>query len=845
MTLTIFFSSPGTYIIDDDGIRGNNASVVRNSAGAILFPFTHPSDTISFIAEVPGITFIFNTADSFGPADVVVGSLADSGLCPDTIVVRNLRSDGAITLVSNGRITEGGIDSSADIAAAVLVLSAVTGIGTSANALEIQTTFIEAETGTGGINRANFGQVQVGGITADVAGLNVVSSGNLSFSTVGSIFLSDTTAGSTVHGGDLSGNVTLSAIGATSDIYAPINQPAIFAAGGGITLNAGRDILMGVGGSNFNNDILANGDIRINAGRDFQLDGTSNIRTGAFGGVVGGDIFVTAGQNIGLTNTTGGLQTIEAFDGNVSLTTGPGGTYFQNAFFSSAIQTTGDIFLNADNVLLLNGGLNTTGVGQVTIGPVTLGRSIDLGRTTDPADMLALSTAELDRIFSLNLVVGGLNAGSIEVSAPWAPTIVRNLTLHSLSEIFVRSSVTLDGSLTLRAGDDLHFSAAASFVSGSGNFTAFVDDAQDDDGLGGFGTLAGTLSVAGTIRLDGNLDTDTLNGSGANDILMGNGGNDSLSGGGGNDLLNGGLGRDIMTGGTGDDTFVVDHALDQTIEAAGEGIDTVESSIGRTLAPEIERLVLTGTANINGNGNALDNVIFGNSGANQLDGKAGVDTLRGLGGNDTYIVETVGDTVIELDASGTDLVKSSVTFTLGNHIENLTLTGAAPINGTGNSLANTILGNSNANTLNGGGGGDTLKGGSGIDALLGNSGDDDLFGGNGNDDLTGGGGADGFRFDSALNATANVDDILDFAPADDTIFLDRDIFTGIGANGTLAAGAFRAGTVAVDADDRILYDPATGQIRYDADGAGGAAAILFATVAPGTVLTNADFSAYI
>ena len=54
MTLTIFFSSPGTYIIDDDGIRGNNASAVRDANGNILFPFTHPADSITFIAEVPG-----------------------------------------------------------------------------------------------------------------------------------------------------------------------------------------------------------------------------------------------------------------------------------------------------------------------------------------------------------------------------------------------------------------------------------------------------------------------------------------------------------------------------------------------------------------------------------------------------------------------------------------------------------------------------------------------------------------------------------------------------------------------------------------------------------------------
>lgn len=91
-------------------------------------------------------------------------------------------------------------------------------------------------------------------------------------------------------------------------------------------------------------------------------------------------------------------------------------------------------------------------------------------------------------------------------------------------------------------------------------------------------------------------------------------------------------------------------------------------------------------------------------------------------------------------------------------------------------------------------------------------GNDNLFGGGGNDYLTGGTGLDRFRFDTILNAATNVDDILDFSVADDAIFLDRDIFTGIAADGTLAASAFVNGTAAGDANDRIIYDGATGSI---------------------------------
>ena len=138
-----------------------------------------------------------------------------------------------------------------------------------------------------------------------------------------------------------------------------------------------------------------------------------------------------------------------------------------------------------------------------------------------------------------------------------------------------------------------------------------------------------------------------------------------------------------------------------------------------------------------------------------------------------------------------------------------------------------------------------LDGGAADDTLDGGGGGDDLYGGFGDDTLNGGTGLDKFFFDTALNASLNVDDILDFTVADDTIFLDRSIFTGIAANGTLAATAFVNGAAAADASDRIIYDSATGNIFYDEDGTGATAQILFATVVPGTALTNADFSAFI
>src|SRR5262249_30662662 len=144
----------------------------------------------------------------------------------------------------------------------------------------------------------------------------------------------------------------------------------------------------------------------------------------------------------------------------------------------------------------------------------------------------------------------------------------------------------------------------------------------------------------------------------------------------------------------------------------------VQSSIGYTLGVNVENLTLTGSANINGTGNADANTIIGNIGDNTLDGGAGSDTMSGGLGKDTYVVDNPSDVVLENASEGTDTVQSSVTYTLGANVENLTLTGSANIDATGNGDANTLTGNSGNNILNGLGGADTMSGGDGNDTYF-------------------------------------------------------------------------------------------------------------------------------
>ncbi|VVE67449.1 Bifunctional hemolysin/adenylate cyclase [Pandoraea anapnoica] len=217
--------------------------------------------------------------------------------------------------------------------------------------------------------------------------------------------------------------------------------------------------------------------------------------------------------------------------------------------------------------------------------------------------------------------------------------------------------------------------------------------------------------------------------------ISGSSGNDTLVGDAGGNILDGRAGADVMEGRTGDDTYFVDDAGDIVTEHAGGGFDTVKASISYTLPDEVEALELIGDAAINGTGNAKVNRITGNDAANMLDGGAGADVLVGGKGNDVYIVDDTSDRVLEREGEGADTVLSSVSFTLGDHVENLSLTGTASINATGNALANRLVGNAGDNRILGGDGDDWLDGGAGNDYLIGGAGSDTyLFGrGSGND----------------------------------------------------------------------------------------------------------------
>ncbi len=348
---------------------------------------------------------------------------------------------------------------------------------------------------------------------------------------------------------------------------------------------------------------------------------------------------------------------------------------------------------------------------------------------------------------------------------------------------------------------------ADELTGGTGDDVYVVDDVNDAVvEVAGEGTDT-VLTSLGTYALGENVERLLFTGSGdfagtgnglAN-ILKGGGGNDSLSGGDGSDKLNGRLGADSMAGGRDNDTYYVDDLNDVVVEAAGEGTDTVITTLAAyTLGADVERLTFAGSGAFTGTGNGLANILkggsgedslFGGDGHDKLNGGLGADSMAGGRDNDAYYVDDPDDVVVEAVNEGTDTVFTTLAaYTLGTNVERLTFNGSGGFTGTGNALAN------------------TLKGGDGDDSLFGDDGNDKLAGGAGADELTGGRGDDVFCFD---RGEAEGDLVMDFA-GNGAARGDRLLFSGYG---TAAEGAsftaLSATTWQVTSADRLTQEVIT------------------------------------
>jgi Ca2+-binding RTX toxin-like protein len=543
--------------------------------------------------------------------------------------------------------------------------------------------------------------------------------------------------------GDSIENVTLSGI---ASIGAIGNDLANTLTGnGGDNLLDGRggvDVLIGGAG----NDIYVIDDAGeavegTNAGTDeirtalavFTL--TANFENLTALGAVGQILNGNAGANV----ITGGASA-DVIDGGAGADTMAGGLGDD----SYTVDAGGDLVTEGANEGTDRVQASVTYVIGANIESLTLTGSAAIDGTGNVLANLLTGNGAANRLdggAGADEMIGGLgddvyvldNSGDLVTEAASAGTdSVESSVSHALGANIERLTLTGaalnatgNGLVNTLIGNGLNnalngLGGADSMAGGAGHDTYIVDNADD---LVTEALSAGndTVQASITFTLGDNVEHLTLTGTGS---ISGTGNalNNIINGNNSANFLNGGIGADFMTGGGGDDTYFVDNASDKVTEVAGGGTDTVNSSVNWTLGAETERLVLTGTGSLTGIGNDLANIITGNAAANILNGGIGADTMQGGLGNDTYVVDNAGD--VTTDTGGVDTVQSSVTVTLHASIDNLILTGAAAVNGTGNGLWNVMTGNSAANTLDGGIGNDILSGGLGADTLIGGAGHD-------------------------------------------------------------------------------------------------------------------------
>jgi Ca2+-binding RTX toxin-like protein len=503
---------------------------------------------------------------------------------------------------------------------------------------------------------------------------------------------------------------------------------------------------------------------------------------------------------------------------------------------------------SSNRSVIANSGLITGGTMAIQRfqGAVDILEVHNSGEISSPSLAFYSAGQATDRIFNSGLIAGDvwLGAGDDTVNNAGgriAGTVLGESGMDQMlggsfedkfdggGDIDLLSGGGGNDGLSGNTGDDFMFGGEGNDLLSGGADSDHIDgDAGDDTADGGTG--ADVMSGgAGNDFLHGHTDTDQIDGGAGNDTVDGGTGSDIVSGGADNDQINGGTDDDTLNGDAGNDTL------------NGEtGKDTMSGGLGD------DQL----------NGGADVDTLKGDAGNDTLNGGAGADKMDGGAGDDSFIADNAADVIVDT-AGGIDRIVASFNFSLADaahvqgSVEKLALAGTGNINGTGNALANTLTGNAGNNTLKAGAASDTVTGAAGNDSLFGEAGNDvlsgglgadKLYGGLGKDTMTGGAQADQFVFDTAPNTAANRDVVTDFVHGQDKFLLENAVFAKVGAPGVLKAGAFHAGTAAHDADDRIVYNKATGVLSYDADGNGTLPAVQFALLTNKPVLTATDFA---
>ena len=389
------------------------------------------------------------------------------------------------------------------------------GVGTAAEPLETDVDNIEADTTDLGIFVADSGAATVGGVSAALTGLRVQTTGDLSFTTNGTMSLDDTDglamvqgAGNTGTGGD----ITLTSIGAAADITAVADRDAVTAPAGSISLVAGRDITLGSGPSH-DNDVRAILGVTLSAARDIRVEGFSDVASDDFALNSGADAVITAGEDIDISSNNGDDASVGASGtagGDALLTAGPDDIVSVTVSFGNAVfSNSGNVRIEADDINIASAsGITTSQGGAVNVLNQTTGYDVDLGSAVDTtASTLELSDAEFNRIFTPTVRVGDqTDTDDIRISSAVSLSgNAQTLALIGGNTISQTASLTAE-SLRVRSANSTTLNNASNDVdrlsartTGGGASVVFTDaDALEIgtvDGVGGVITADGPITL--------------------------------------------------------------------------------------------------------------------------------------------------------------------------------------------------------------------------------------------------------------------------------------------------------------------------------------------------------------
>ena len=531
---------------------------------------------------------------------------------------------------------------------------------------------------------------------------------------------------------DAGGNDTIDASSQADRVDINLNEGAYSSIGlpnltGGSIFHSGLAIAYGAKienaiGSNFN-DILRGND----------LDNVLNGGTGndsMYGGA-GNDTYYVDSRDDNIIETSNSPSEIDAVFSTASFSLLYNGENVENLTLLTNANING--YGNASNNVITGNSGNNILDGDAGVDTLIGGTGNDTYVVDNAADVIRETStlaSEIDTVRASISWTLGDNLENLELSG--------NANINAFG----------NGQNNVLTGNSGHnvlngLGGLDTLIGGAGNDAYVIDQAAELDLVKenvneGSDTLVLEYGVQTSTLIDlnsntlSNFENVTVNGTGTFNVLGNDRGNslvgnafaNNLQGGAGNDMLDGGAGSDTLMGGTGDDVYIINSLEDSLVEFANEGTDLVRTSVSYTLGANIEYSELLGTASLNLTGNELNNALTGNAGNNILDGGLGADRMIGGAGNDIYMVDNIGDVVVENGFANYDEVYASVNYTLTTDIESLYLMGSDNLNGTGNYSDNRIAGNSGNNVLDGGYGTDTLIGGLGNDTyIVDNSGD--------------------------------------------------------------------------------------------------------------------------